>query len=162
MSPSARAVSTHPRPPSPHKSSPTFNGFDCRKRTVLSGAYYYPRASYWDASIHLDSCSLFLPVVRQTLPNCDAISDNQPGAQFPSRWISMPHTPGFLFSPPSRTNHPLGARASSLQQCGPPQAAKETSCMQSQLSSLQICDLIPPSSSSSPPTESFASDTHLG
>lgn len=52
-----------------------------------------------------------------------------------------------LFSPPSRTNHPLGARASSLQQYGPPQAAKATSCMQRQLSSLQICDLIPPFSS---------------
>lgn len=52
-------------PPHP-LTSLTFNGFDCRKRTLLSRAYYYPRTSYWDASVHLDSCSLFLPVVRQT------------------------------------------------------------------------------------------------
>lgn len=131
-------------PPSPHKSCLTFNGFDCRKRTLLSRAYYYPRASYWDASVHLDSCSLFLPVVRQTgFPTAtpSRITSLGPNSHLDGSRCHI--RPTFVLpSFQNKTTH-LALEHPHYSQCGPPQAAKATSYMQGQLSSLQICDLIP-------------------
>lgn len=146
--PSARLCIISPPPYLSTTSTLYLSAFYFQKRTASLKACNYPLTAYWDASDHFDSCSLILlwfdgpnfPIMRYHLRF-------PPGARsqsFPHLDKSRCHirrVPSFsvlcgkyLFQ--NKKEH------LALEHL-PRRAAKTTSCMQRQLSRMQICDLIP-------------------